>query len=198
MLKKCLQCGNEFNAHANVIKYCSITCSNNARKKGKWLNCKICGKKFWATVTRLKLNAQYCSTKCGCQIAKRKGKYMNCVVCGKEIYSRTRDIPKKKFCSNICRHKFVRQENHHNWINGKSHNGNGYIVISSPSHPKQRGGYVLEHRVVMEKHLGRYLKSKELVHHINGIKTDNHLDNLMLFPSNKAHLQYHAYLRKLN
>ena len=57
----------------------------------------------------------------------------------------------------------------------------GYIRDLVPDHPMASTfGYVYRHRLVMEKHLGRYLDSKEHVHHINGNKKDNHIENLKL------------------
>ncbi|GAG08346.1 unnamed protein product, partial [marine sediment metagenome] len=56
---------------------------------------------------------------------------------------------------------------------------NGYAVIWNPEHPMARpSGYILEHRLIMANHLGRMLDRSEHVHHKNGNRLDNRLENL--------------------
>lgn len=71
--------------------------------------------------------------------------------------------------------------NHYNWRGGRVKTSCGYFYMYAPDHPCANGsGYVLEHRLVMEKKIGRPLLPSERVHHINGIKDDNRLGNLQL------------------
>ena len=69
-----------------------------------------------------------------------------------------------------------------------SHHKKGYIAVSMPNHPfARKGGSVLEHRLVMEKKIGRYLTPIERVHHIDGDTINNHPDNLELFDNPSKH-----------
>jgi len=76
-----------------------------------------------------------------------------------------------------------RASNSRRWKGGRIVGKGGYIKIWNPTHPSISGQrkYVLEHRLVMEKHLGRYLLPTEQVHHKNGIRDDNRLENLELW-----------------
>lgn len=62
-----------------------------------------------------------------------------------------------------------------------------------PEHPRAtKQGYVLEHRIVIENYLGRLLNPGEVVHHKNGNKKDNRIENLEVM-SNSDHVRHHHY-----
>lgn len=75
------------------------------------------------------------------------------------------------------------------WNGGRRIDKDGYVCVYKPEHPDARkSGYVLEHRLVAEEALGRRLTRKEIVHHKDDNKQNNHPANLVLYPHNGAHL----------
>lgn len=80
---------------------------------------------------------------------------------------------------------------HGNWKGGRIARSGGYVYLRAKGHPYAAvWGYVAEHRLVMEQHLGRYLLPGEVVHHRNKRKDDNRIENLELFASNGEHLAH--------
>lgn len=125
----------------------------------------------------------------------------SCVGCGKNRWIRY-DL-KKQSPSNLHCRKCGRQnqtrlrgEGNSNWQGGKIINNSGYPMVwianTSPFYSMTNGhGYLAEHRLVMAQHLGRPLERIEYVHHKNGIKTDNRIDNLEL-TDNRTHIKAHS------
>jgi len=96
-----------------------------------------------------------------------------------------------------CRHTRTFQENYSgpknpSWRGGERRS-NGRILIKVSKHypGADRWGYVARARFIVGKHLGRYLNSKEHIHHINRQKDDDRIENLMLCDA-KSHAELHA------
>jgi hypothetical protein len=78
----------------------------------------------------------------------------------------------------------------------RTKNSAGYILVRPPdgyNGPINKRGYIREHRLVMEQYLGRLLTGKEVVHHKNGIKDDNRIENLELVSDNATHNATHTH-----
>ena len=119
-----------------------------------------------------------------------------CIDCGTKRSSHNKNAVRCR----VCRNKYLKtislkRENSNAWKGGKNKTKFGYVRIHMPWHPNSSNGYVTEHRLVMEKHLGRYLKKSETVHHKNGVKDDNNIDNLELLTPSK-HALIHSKTNK--
>lgn len=87
---------------------------------------------------------------------------------------------------------------HNRKLTGKFIDSDGYIKIKCYGHPRSvRGRDIYEHIIVMEQFLNRFLTDDEVVHHIDGNKTNNILNNLLLM-TKKEHHTLHYKERKIN
>ena len=153
--------------------------------------CRQCGKPTGGN--------KYCGTPC-------KAKWHNnnrtltpnmiydCEICGKHVEkwcspkSIKAGINQGRFCSRTCAGKWRRGKNHPNWKNGSKRDKDGYVLLHRPAHPRaDNTGYVRKHRLIVESHIGRFLTADEVVHHKNGITSDNRYRNLKLYPNNREH-----------
>lgn len=94
----------------------------------------------------------------------------------------------QKVCSNDCKadvHRRTAKERFEDGKVGRHIKRHGYVWLSIPAllSPTGKKIEMLEHRWVMEKHLGRRLLPEETVHHINGDRAFNKIENLELFSS---------------
>jgi len=134
----------------------------------------------------------------GYEIGKRDGglyRWESCPCCNKDRWVKLkRGQPISVLCIE-CKQKGV---NNKGWKGGiTSHQGyrqvrickeDFFFPMASLSEREKTCGVVLEHRLVMARHLNRCLLPWEIVHHKNGIKDDNELENLELLPHGRFHL----------
>lgn len=148
--------------------------------------CPNCEEQF---STFMSVNKTCCSAACARELAKRRRierLSRPCEICGTTFVPKHPKTP-GRFCSYKCRGVSETEER---VPRGK------YFAVLSHGHPNaSRQGYVLEHRLVMEAMIGRYLRADEVVHHIDENPSNNSTDNLQLM-TDLEHKRHHAAKRE--
>lgn len=117
---------------------------------------------------------------------------LNCSQIALKLGMKKKYVQKLVLRYNLPRWKVggIQGEKNPNWKGGRYLEKGKYWLVSAPDHPhKNHAGKIREHRLVMERVLGRYLKPGEVVDHINGNTLDNRPENLRVFANNAEHLR---------
>ncbi len=151
--------------------------------------CRACGDHYRVAQHRVGIT-KYCSKRCQADAKRNRSSWNK----GQKLPYEVWNAGQKGIYSESTKMlmRLAKFGSANNWQGGRR-NVRGYIMVYSPAHPNRNANKcVYEHRLVMEQSLGRHLLPSEVVHHKNGIKDDNRIENLELFTSNGEHCKGHG------
>lgn len=173
--KICQACGKQYKSRKRTSKFCSKKCffiGRKPRPERIWIErkCLQCGKRFNGIPSEVKRDrAIFCARKCYSEWRKKQ-RTIKCEECGNTF---ERHNIKRRYCGRDCFNIALDKGLVHKYKVWKGKNG--YMLRG------MKGGTVFEHRFVWEKHNGQLPKGW-LVHHLNGKRDDNRIENLMGMP----------------
>lgn len=204
----CKRCGTGFSAPTARKDYCSDACKFSTRQAscrqcltgftiksgttGEFCSracwyvfydgttaavCQSCGKSFDGGKSSMK----YCGNECRFEGLRTAVRNKSCERCNKKL---RKDInPKTRFCSKSCSAQGRSPIGRSSPIGTIGDHASGYKTIKvGQAHPgANKNGWMLHHRYVVEQDLDRYLERHERVHHRNGQRDDNRIENLELW-----------------
>ena len=183
----CPECSNTFDRYKSDVKrapgllYCSKSCRSKGSgwqkpRRGQYRKCEACEQDFYAKP--YDTGKRFCSRACVNKSTQKRIVDL-CLYCNKEFEHWPSDG--HMFCDREC-YNSNRQKQR---VNTSKVTDDGYVLVYRPDSlsAQPSTGFTFEHRYIMEQHIGRQLLSEETVHHKNGVRTDNHLDNLELWSS---------------
>lgn len=188
----CEYCGIEYTTYPSVKKhFCSMACAGAAKKTGETAKCAQCGKSFYRHSS--KKNQRYCSKSCA-TTARNLTDSNPCY--SRDITGENNPMYGKGMSGSDNPMYGKVKEKSPRWNGGRKKRKDGYIFVVAPDdHPypaytKKSGlKYILEHRLLVEQSIGRYLLPSEVVHHKDGNPSNNSIENLELFSSQSEHIR---------
>lgn len=192
MVRTCQNCQKTYETPPSLKpRYCSRACSNQGKLRGTEEPCAQCGAIFYKHASSPE--RRFCSKSCARTA-------LNLTDANPSFHRDLAGENNPRFgkpgLAGEANPMFGRRKDKSpRWSGGRKIRKDGYVLILVPDdhpHPsdckKSGTKFLLEHRWVMEQHLGRYLEPEEVVHHRDGNPLNNALDNLRLFASQQEHI----------
>lgn len=193
----CSVCGQEMSVPPHLInkRTCSLSCLRRLRRKF-YRKCRQCGEQINSAQGNKR---NFCSRTCYHRFVHGPNhpawvadRIRTCKNCGEKFEA----LGKQKqtlLCSLGCWNSWRKEH-------GRSHRAPlGHVTrhqVTRRAVKVAEGKYRPEHRVVMEKHLGRNLSSDEVIHHIDGNSSNNHIGNLLVVTQSE-HVKIHREAEKI-